>query len=347
MKSSPIFTRRLGGLDYKVWITMLVLVVLSAGLFSYTIIKMDRAATCQPLDIYVNGRNLTDSVIFHTGDPVSFRVAYAPDSKVSWDFGDGVAGEEGFHTIHTYRQEARFTVRAILNKECVYEKKITVKVPHIEPAYGPDIVGENTGTTGETLEFTTARPAATYEWYIENNATFAKQSGSKASFRFKHQGTYIVVLVLDQDRQKKYSKPVVIADDPLLNSDIKKQKKLVIPTPSGPVEQPKDTQVISLPETVHRPATKVISDDHFRNLVQSVVCEKMIAKDFNQFLCDGENTPVILNNKRMTFGMLCNEIRGKKMKVESVLANRDNDNCVTSITVSTDKKGWLGRNPCK
>lgn len=346
MRPSTIFTRRVAGLDYNVWITLLIVVLLSAGLFSYTIINREKKDACTAFDIYVNGRTSTDTLAFNTGDPVSFRIAYSPDSKVTWDFGDGVAGEEGFHTIHTYRQEARFTVRAIVNKVCVYEKKINVKTPHIEPAFGADIIGENEATTGELLEFTTPRPATTYEWFIENNSNFPKQSGIKASFKFKQQGTYMVVLILDQDRQKKYFKTVVVSDDPLLNSDIKK-RKLVIPAPAGPVEQPKDTQVISLPETIRRPATKVISDDNFKNLVQSIVCEKMIARDFNQYLCDGENTPVILNNKRITFGMLCNEIRGKKMKVESVLASRDSDNCVTSISVSVDKKGWLGKNPCK
>lgn len=348
MQSSTIFTRRIMGLDYKVWITMLVLVLISAGLFSYTIITSDKKATCTPLDIYVNGRSVTDTISFNTGDPISFRVAYSPDSKVSWDFGDGVAGEEGFHAIHTYRQEARFTVRAIVNKECVYEKKVTIKVPYIEPVFGPaDIIGENEATTGEIVDFSTARPATNYEWFVENNSIYPKQSGPKASFKFKRQGTYIVVLLLDQDRKKKFLKTVVVSDDPLFNPDIKNKKALVIPPPEQKVEQPKDTAVISLPPTIRRPATKVISDDNFKNLVQSVVCEQMLAKDFNQYLCDGENTPVVMNGKRITFALLCGEIRGKKIKVESVLAIRDADNCVTSLTVKVDKKGWLGKKPCK
>ncbi|WP_276483633.1 PKD domain-containing protein [Paraflavitalea pollutisoli] len=346
MKPSTIFTRRVAGLDYNVWITMIVLILLSAGLFSYTLINRESKETCDPLDIYVNGRTVTDTINLHTGDPVSFRIAYVPDTRVTWDFGDGVTGEEGFHAIHTYKQEAVFTVRASINNECVYTRKITVKTPVIIPEYGEDIIGENEAFTGEVLEFTTARPAKNYEWYIENNANFPKQSGSKASFKFKLQGNYVVTLVLDQDRQKKYSKTVVVQDDPLLNQDIKR-KPLEIPADPGKVEQPKDTQVISLPETPRRPATKVISDDNFRSLVQSVVCEKMISSDFKQYLCDGDNTVVVYNGKRTTFGAMCAEVKGKKLKVESVVAGRDNDNCVTSITVTVDKKGWLGKNPCK
>lgn len=72
---------------------------------------------------------------------------YVPDIKVTWDFDNTVTGGEGFHAIHTYKQEAVFTVRASINNECIFTGKITVRSTVIVPEYGDDLIDDRVGAS--------------------------------------------------------------------------------------------------------------------------------------------------------------------------------------------------------
>jgi hypothetical protein len=352
MPSASIFTKKRMGLDNKVWFSMMTIVILSIGLFGYNLKSGGEKKPCRLITIYVNGRAESDNVFFTAGQPITFRSPISPGDEVSWDFGDNSKNGEGFSAVHSFKDDGSYKIIATVNGRCSYEKNIRIRKP--EPAIRDSlgnitesIIGLDQGFVGDNFVFSTPLHANNYEWYIENNNSYPKKTGDTVSYKFRSEGKYILVLMLDQDRSKKYSKDITIA--PIVKSD----GGLIIPKILIPKEKPRDTIVHAPPIDTGKlgkvPPKKFVSltNEQFVLYMQYVVCGTMAAKDFNSYLCQGENTPVISNGKGgKTFGALCAELLGKKIEIESVIVTRENEDCAVLLTVKWDKKGRLAKNPC-
>ncbi len=354
MPPTSIFTRKRMGLDNKVWFSMLMVILLSLGLVGYKFKGSGEKIDCKAIAIYVNGRANTDSVFFRTGELLTFRSPINPGDKVSWDFGDGSKTIEGFSSVHSFKLAGIYNVTAVINGECFFDKKVKIKKaePVIRDSLGnitENIIGEEQGLVGDNLVFSTPLPASTYEWYIENNNNYPKKSGDSISYKFRSAGNYILVLVLNQDRSKKFTKTIIVSD---LRAP---ERDLITPRVLIPKEtEPKDTLVRVAPIDTSKlkkeapKKFKYLTDQQFVINMQALVCGTMEAAAFDAYLCLGQNTPVIANGKGgKTFASLAAEIHGKKIEIESVTAARENENCVVTLTVKYDKKGRLAKNPCK
>jgi hypothetical protein len=352
MESSSIFTRRRMGFDNNVWYVMAICCILSAGLFGYSAVKRKDVKPCGDLSVHVNGRINTDSIYFDMGQPIIFRSPFSPGNRVIWDFGDATAREEGFSLVHTYNRASKFTVTVIVNGNCRYYKTIIVKKPYagLLDSTGntiEDIIGQEDVFVGETISYKTMRTANTYEWYVENNNNYPRQKGKEINIKFRGQGLYILVLVLDGDRRKKYIKKILVSSDPAKVPEELRPDRLIKKLPLDTAKDDNTDLAVHKSDSVKKPTTKSITDEIFKTYLQALVCGGMEVKSFNDYLCMGDKTPVIINNKQSsTFGAMCADIKGKKIKIESVISGRDNDGCVYNLTIKYDKKG-LFRNPCK
>lgn len=353
--TSSIYTRQRMGIDNNVWISMLTCVVLSAGLLGYNVTNHNKVKPCNPVEILVNGRKNTDSAFFKTGDVLSFRSAVSTGDRIIWDFGDETRKEEGFAAAHVFTRGGGYTVRAMVNNQCWFDKRITVENASLVMTDTADnifesITGKEEANTGEKLVFSTMLPASDYNWSVENNGNYKVQNGKQASFTFATQGNYTIVLMLDHNQQKHFVKTVTITKPAVTGGGAVAPSILIrnLPRIADTADKGKPVEPQKAAAEVVKKKFKYLTDDALKDYLQDMVCNGMKPADFNDILCQGANTPVIINNKsRKTFADLCGEIVGKKTKIESVTANRDADNCVNTLTVTYDKKGFLGKNPCR
>ena len=354
MDTSSIFTRRMMGLDRNVWLVMIIAIILSTGLLGYKLVGSNKPKPCEAMSIFVNGQTNTDTLFYYSGNPVMFKLPVSQEDKVIWNFGDETRNEAGSPRLHTFHAESIYRVRATVNGICTYEKRISIKnIAYVlRDSTGnvtENIIGAEEANAGDSTTFSTTLVASSYEWYIENNSNYAKQTGKQAGFRFGTQGKYIVVLVLDHNRDKKFSKNITVSKLPTTENTFEKPHVLIKPAEkrkvdSNVVHPAIDTAKIAPPA----PKLKYVTDELFKTYLQALVCGEMNAADFNAYLCQGLNTPVVVNNsERKTFGSVCKDLQGKKIKIASVVAGRDNDNCVINLAVEYDRKRFLGRNPCR
>lgn len=355
MHTSSIYTRQRMGIDNNVWISMLTCIVLSAGLLGYNVSNRNKIKPCQPIDFAVSGRKNLDKVTFKTGELLMFRSGVSVKDEVIWDFGDGTAKQTGYDKPHVFSQPGTFTVRALVNDLCLGEKRVVIEqvsTAIIDTAGNvlESIVGNGEAKTNEMVTFNTMLTASSYEWRIDKNSSYPVLKGEEANYTFRTEGIYTVVLTLDNDKQKRYFKTITVSKPEVVaNGGAPKPKPLIPPLPKiVDTSTEKPVEPIKPVDPVVTPAYTKLADEGFKTYLQIVVCGNMSAADFNNYLCKGENTPVVINNQEQkTFGQLCGEIRGKKIEIISVVAARDKDKCAVSLNVKYDKKGFLGRKPCK
>lgn len=350
MSKSSLYTRKRMDLDVNVLLTMLLFVVLSAGLLGYSVLKKKEIKECAIVEILVNGNKATaKDVFFNTGALLVFKAVGASKDKVKWDFGDRSKPEEGYTVFHRFSRQTTYTVRVIVNGRCSYEQKIIIKYPPelvdtvgIETQY---IISDDQALVKEPVKFTTPVNAKTYEWYIENNSNYGRQNGRQVEFIFKSQDNYTVVLILDGDRKKKYSKTITVIkpSEVLIPEPLIEEEDIVVAPPPKP--KPTDTAkiVIVAPPPVKKQAKRLLTEEQFKLYLQDVVCKGKKTEEFESYLCDGMQTRVVSKDKSETFEEFCNRIRGKNIKITSVTVNRGSDNCATSLVVGYDRfKKFIG-----
>jgi hypothetical protein len=114
---------------------------------------------------------------------------------------------------------------------------------------------------------------------------------------------------------------------------VKKDEPVTNPTVTPPVEVKKDKLIIA--------------DDEFRLKFEAVQRGEIDASAFNDFLCDGGQTRVLVENKGkewQTVTSICSFLsKNKKVKkIYDVSTERDDKKCVTLIHLKYKTGGFLG-----
>src|SRR5688572_19906261 len=97
MNAGNFFTRRILGLDYRVWGAMLSVCFFSLALFGYKQIRFNNINDqhCQQDTIAVEGKREEVFATCYLNRYVSFEVQSEAGAKVVWDFDDGTVFEKG------------------------------------------------------------------------------------------------------------------------------------------------------------------------------------------------------------------------------------------------------------
>ena len=361
MAAKNIFTRKRMGFDNKVWITMLVMIFLSATLVGYNYRNKDKDKHCESLPLYVNGISSTDNVTFNAGIPIRFGSYFNSNDKVVWNFGDNTQEVRTLLPVHVFKQEGTFRVTVSLNGQCGYEKIITIKNP---PPVRRDttgriieeIISPDKAFLGTKVTFSTELPATDYQWYVENEAYYPQLAGSSASYTFRTPGTYIIVLLLNGNTEKKIRKSIIISRSPQQEDGLVKPKILIEDALKTMKQKPVEEE--AKPVTEEKPPAEVkpppekkyksVANEILKTYIQAVVCGEKTSAEFEEYLCEGANTIIIENNKdRKQFKSFCEEIKGKRVEILSVEATRDNTLCATKLSVRLDRKRRWEKSPCK
>ncbi len=363
------------GLDRNVWIVMGIVCLLSTGLLGYTYINGKN--DCTAPEITINAMPTLKETDHFVNEPLTFKVQLAGGKKITWDFGDKSSREEGFIATHTFKNEGRYNVTATVNGLCenvarVHIKKmLAVHQDLSNISISERISGNLFPFLNKEEVYSYTGGASAYEWTVKNSTNFSTQTGATATFKFPVAGTYTIQLVLNNDPTKKGFKEITVvtptrtlATDGAVGSGAPaKLQKLVIPSlppmpevkrlvkqdkqpEKQPETQPEKQQERAAETTEEAPTRRVIfvRDEQFKSLLEAVITGQKSSADFDKYLVNGGDTKVRVNDGKTykTFAQFCQEIKGKKIVINSVELKRDENNAVQQISIDYKKKGLFG-----
>lgn len=355
-KLSGIYTRNKMGIDNGVWLTLLITVLLSAGLFGFKI------ATTEPcFDIRLKLKGVVEHPFannYFVGESIIFTAEMKKGRKVEWNFGDGTPVATGGKATHSFMREGNFLVTATVNGKCMQSVNVHIvqvgmssAVPATTaPADPNSITGKDFAATGELSIYQTVAIAGTYEWTIEGNTAFPPKNGNKVSYSFTDPGTYIVRLKLDNDDTKVYRKTVTVSTNPANAQGAGPEDLPPLPLPVPPKEAGGSNHntgdaATGTEKTVPGVEKKIelIPDPILKNQLQDVIEGKETLENLAKYMCDGMNGKVKGNGKIFAnLGLFGEELKGKKgmlglggkKKIKSVHANREvGSNCIFRLDV--------------
>ncbi|WP_346237418.1 PKD domain-containing protein [Niabella insulamsoli] len=352
------FSKKWGTLDYKVWLSLIVVAALSMGLFGY---KVATKVECPEINLSVVGKLAhPDDNVFFINENLTFNTGLdAGNDAVTWDMGDKSVRQAGGRVAHLYTSPGRYLVTVTINGVCKESMaiRITENISNAQTSIAPDvnpIVSNDILKIGDQNIFVSSVNTDSYEWSVDELPDLGIGTNATAQFIFTKAGNYTVRLKLGGDRT--FTKIVQVID-PI--GDLEKVAPLPAITPGGPpplidqdplppVRKPEPEQPVEeqQPEKAAPAKTyELLPLPAIQAMLENVVEGKKEATDFNNQLCNGLGTKVMANNKPTTFAGLCLDLKKKKKKlvvfkkdksITSLKVVRDeaNGNCITLMYVN-------------
>ncbi|WP_433829333.1 PKD domain-containing protein [Flavobacterium anhuiense] len=343
------------GKNLDVRITLVFSTVLLIGV-TLLLIQFFKHVDCDNIIYYILSEQSQSE------EPIEFYDK-TPNSKTwEWNFGDGSPIDKRKHTFHTYKNPGKYTVTLTINGNCTSTREITLKDKYLLDKLGtPHIISSKIITVGQPAYFySTAENAKTWEWAFGENRGINENS-SNPVYTFSSSGEKIVTLVINGDfsrvaKKVIYVHPKVIRKtNPLdVTSYVYEKSAESFCLPRGSVKKdPLEDMLQYVPvapknktqnDTIApiKKATKV-SEDQFEILLNKVAEGSKVKDDFSDFLCDDLEIPVVKNDSDLlTFAQLCANIKGKKIKIESIRLNKDKQtNCIKGLNINYKVKKYL------
>lgn len=299
-------------------------------------------------------------------DIVRFSSDVKGGKLYSWDFGDGVTQNENIASIsHSFKDAKVYTIKMVVNEECtdiktlvVYEHEINADVPK-----GPIVVFPENALINESVQFSDNSPASTkWEWYFDGNPEIYSRERN-VSYAFKKPGMRKFILKVNDKEsfpnsiminQKPIEKDLSNGNNNASQSGRRRNSPVIVISPipiSDPIGTKKEDKYNNNAEPVKPEAPKLktgseISASQFEHLLMQVSEGNKSAADFSGYLCDNLNISVSYQGKVITFSALCEElknIKAKKIKkIDVFISTKNLNNCITSLSVTIKKKGFLG-----
>ena len=81
----------------------------------------------------------------------------------------------------------------------------------------------------------------------------------------------------------------------------------------------------------------------FKNKLMSVSKKEINTNQFTEYFCGYIKRDIVVNGEATTFLIFCEEIKGKKIKINDLNIFRDEgSNCIKTITIHYKRKRFLG-----
>jgi PKD repeat protein len=333
MNATNFFTRRMLGMDYRVWIAMLFVCFLSLGLYGYKQIRLTsmNGQPCTPDTITVNGKMVEVVVGCYLNRPSLFGVQSEAAATVEWNFRDGTPVEKERVVYHKFTQEGAHRVTVTVNGRCEsdvlvqvsedpffsgYREKPVIEI-YAEPAH-PE--------PGNTVKFrclTDLPVINSYEWKVLETKEVKKDS--EPTFTFPDSRDYTIHLIINDDPLTETTSKIEVSMEMTqvqattgnngsgagMPSDIGPLGNLVPPggAPSNPINgtqsnnvPPKNDQVTSKPPIdtsksgLLPKVVPEIDQATFKGLLQNVVDQEgKEPGDLYEYLYYDETTMVEVN----------------------------------------------------
>jgi PKD repeat protein len=341
------------GIDIRVIFFFAIILLSSIVIF---IVQFFNHVDCEDANFYM----LTENS--QSGESIEFYDR-TPNAKTwKWDFGDDSAADKRKHTFHVYEKPGKYYVTLTINGDCGHTKEIIIKDKYAIDRFGtPKIITPKIITVGQPAYFrSNSENAKTWEWAFGENKGI-DETASDPVYNFSTPGEKTITLVVNGDfgrvaKKIIYVHPRVIKKtNPLDIASYEYEKKaenFYLPRGSvkrDPLEEmlqyvpvaPKTKTIKDSTNTIKK-APK-ISEDQFEILLIKVAEGSKVKDDFAEYLCDDLDIPIVKNDSELlTFSQLCADIKGKKLKIESIRLKKDKqNNCVKGLNISYKVKKFM------
>jgi len=341
------------GIDIRVVFVFAVLLLIGVVTF---FIQFFKHVNCEDVKYYI----LSDHS--QSEEPIEFNDKTHNAKSWKWDFGDGSLPDTRRHTFHTYKNPGKYIVTLTINGECIHTRELVLNDKYMLDKLGtPQIITSNTITVGQPTYFNSiSQNAKTWEWAFGEGRGIDETS-SNPVYTFSTPGEKTITLVVNGDfsrvaKKVIYVHPRVIKKtNPLdVTSYVYEKNAESFSLPRGTVKKdpledmlqyvpvaPKNkTQKDSIAPIKKAPK---ISEDQFEILLNKVAEGSKVKDDFTDFLCDDLDIPVVKNDKDLiSFSQLCAQLKGKKVKIESIRLNKDKqNNCIKGLNINYKVKKYL------
>ena len=216
MNTSSIDSEKRMGLDYKVWLAMFMLSLLSIGIVGY---KKITDEPCSPFGIFIKNLNGNNNGNNFVQDAIRLSASNINNKQIIWNFGDDSREETGAIVSHSYSKEGKYSITAKVNDKCaqtiqiyVWKSKIIADTNSISGINtDTQISGPNMLKVNETAVYEGPLEAASYNWTILNRNDYKNQKGKYATYNFKIPGIYTLQLTLNNDRGNRATKVITVS----------------------------------------------------------------------------------------------------------------------------------------
>lgn len=286
---------------------------------------------CNAIGIYIINSQKT----LHTGEVIAFDIKGARAEYVyTWEFGDR-QGSSGKQVYHTYHKPGTFLVSVTAGK-CRWNKEVMIwpalspVIPKIAEEIFPVIEGPATTYVGRATRYSNNTPQAkSWLWSLIDQPE-AKYTQSNITLVFDNPGEQVLSLIVNNDSNHLVTKRILVLPMRPTAPDIKPVKQVEI-----------------LPAPVNSPPPKKsfipITTEEFKYLLSQVANKTRKASDFQPYLCDPSINVIINGNESIDFNSFCHRIYGKrKLQIEQLNLNKDQNGCIREITIINNRKKVLG-----
>ncbi|RYZ30804.1 MAG: hypothetical protein EOO10_01490 [Chitinophagaceae bacterium] len=371
MTATNLYTRKLLGLDYRVWLSMLVMCFACLALVGYMQVKSSsvNAVPCaKEITITINGIEVKDNAVSYLDQLALFHVITEKGAQVEWDFGDGSDIVSGLRARHTFHEESVFPVQVTVNGHCTYVLDVTVRSEPTETIVEPEIIiipDSTKVTMGGQLRFSCASNLReeSYEWRLLG--TSEVQTTQTAVFTFENVGVQTVELMLNKDPNKTKRiqievSPIVMpinnnplgvggSGNPAVPTDLLQPGENPFAQNGQAPGRPNPSQreglpPVAAPETQKPDSTEAIAIDPetFQTLMQAVLNGEKEVADLYPYLHYTESTLVQRrgDDEAVRLTIFCRQNMNRR--IQSLEFIRDDRNAVQRIRVAMRRRGPFG-----
>lgn len=326
------------------------------GAIVYFLFQFFNRVDCDTSKFYVLSEH------FQSNEAVEFYDKTVNANSWEWDFGDNSELDPRQHTFHIYKRPGKYIVTLTINDNCVHAKEVVITDNNsINKSEMPIIIASQSITVGRPTYFRGIKQGGkTWEWSF-GESDGVDDTSQNPVYTFEKAGEKIVTLVANGNFNSVARLAVYVHP-----KEVKKMKPLDIASyeyeknpekfslPKGNVQKdpledmlqyiPVASRIESKKDTikVEKKAPK-ISEDQFEILLLKVAEGSKVKDDFEEYLCGNFEIPVVKNGEDLlTFDQLCENIKGKTIRIDAIRLNRDKQtNGVKGLNITYKIKKML------
>ena len=285
---------------------------------------------------------LVDKKELKAGEMIQFKDKTEGAKAWKWEFGDDTGMFSQKEPLHIFKEAGEYEVRLVVNNICERKETVTIKpkVILLDPTKFPVFTLPESIVIGEELKVEDLTDnASSWEWRFGENASIDATT-KIAEYIYVEPGLKTVSLIVNGDLtyiNKKKINVLPLPEDKERITKIaaeRRDKRLDLKRAPASVTSGEE------PEKDKPSVIPFITDGNFKIKIKMIANEKLNPQAISEFFCGDVNPLVVVNGRNITFLVLCEKIKGKKIKIKNLnLIREKGSNCIKTFTIEYKKTG--------
>ncbi|NER19149.1 PKD domain-containing protein [Spongiivirga citrea] len=330
-------------IDKSVLLFFLMVILISGSVFGY---RFYNYTPCGVVDFDTLEQE------YRVGEIIRFKDKSTQVSNREWNFGDNSERDARVAPFHTYKKPGKYQISLKVNNRCIKTKTIVVKEKRfiLDSTKLANFTIPRSIRVGELLttrEFT--KDGQSWEWRFGETAEI-NSTLKQPTYIYQSPGLKTITLIVNGDTRYATSKRInvleKIDDTPAPPRRRERQRTTLSEAPTidaTPIvgvdiipEEPEEEEE-ETPPPFRAPD---IGTGGLEALFQSIGLKTGTVSDFSRYTCDNKNIPLSVSGNSMTLDEFCKylEKKGKKRIIKVKRINRAENNCITSMILTSKKK---------